>query len=713
MSNPISPSGSPVPPQEPPKKQLEPSEKETQQDNPANHPASATPETGLRDSPLPEATPPDTQVQSRSVTPATTREDTLSLLERIDRLPKAEPPSLIFSLSRVMLLHDLKRYEQALHCLDEFLDELPQDHPLYSMACFWRGHLLIAEDKGIPLAAIKSFELAQQHHFAGAIPFLMAINSGIYAFYSQVKWRNCQKVIRLLDSYANEKKIAQGGLANYIAKIQKTDKTEIMNICCMLLKTSTDSLLEDLGNDQSTLSFMVQLCKIFTSSTQEDFDQSIQKLERWLDKAGRCQEGQKPIFDTYKYLLFALDSGDPERFYQPLHSSDASFAQFSSALIRIKQFKKAKDKQKQRQFKADVMAHHLKAAEEMPMAFDALGEFLISINEIDEAMKVYERATIKINDFLAGKTRLFGYSIGENAEQYRKKNSDSADEVDLDELSACEEMLRLFEAKHFLCEMARMEKTAPAQIPKISRKKKKKKSQTPEQAATVQSSAEALPEPGEALPPKPPVPPKNATKGKIPKPAVKDVPVSTEPSASTYLNDYNTLLKANQEIHLNADYEEGHRLLNNCSAPKNNPLWFKKRQHMAWLYLKKSQDDKHLMKFHEGPELIKARNELQKKARKEVRSGLNKLIKICRPDNQTDVLEIPVVDVMQIARELGGRAPGFRTELGSLYSTMGHILKAERDRLNPRTQQEQCKALVRQANQLFQLAHRILGKRLS
>lgn len=186
-----------------------------------------------------------------------------------------------------------------------------------------------------------------------------------------------------------------------------------------------------------------------------------------------------------------------------------------------------------------------------------------------------------------------------------------------------------------------------------------------------------------------------------------------ESSDVSVLQTRKKLAEANRKIRRDQEYDEVFTLLGHCSATKDHPLWFKRKQHMAWLYLQQSQNDAYLLKTFPGQGVKKIRNDFHKKARKEVRDGLNKLVKICRPNNETDVLEIPVAEVMTIAGELARKHPDLRTELSSLYSTMGHILKAERDRLDPRTQRQQSGILVRRASALFQLAHRILGKRLS
>lgn len=714
MSNPLSPSGSPAPPQEPSKKPLKPSEKGHTEEDPAEPSLSPTPEPGLRESPSPEASALDTRVESRSVSPVTWAEKQQSILERLDLQLKTEQSSPVYSFAKIMLLHDLDNYEQAHNCLDKLLGELPQDHTLYPLACFWRGLLLVIEERWMPTpSAMKHFEMARQHKFAGAIPFLMAENTGVYAFCSQVKWRNCQKVIRLLDAYISEEKSYQTRLSNFIAQTKKTNKTPLISQCCELIKDSTDCIMKGLADQQSALGFMVRLCQRYTAPEKEREGVS-KKFEEWMEEANKYQPDQRPIFATYDILLIGMRADDPEPCYQRLSKVDASFPLFCAASIREKQFKKARNKQKQSQFAADISTLYLRAAEEMPMAFDALGEFLIQTGKMREAMTVYDQATARINDFLDGKVHLFNFRTGENAQEYRETRPEIADEIDLDELSACEEMLQLFEAKRALCEMVLAEQAPPEAAEKSSRKKRKKKTQTSEQTATKQPPSVEVPEP-EQLPAlvQSASPKKTPTKTSSPKTAGKEIAVVTEPSALSYPGDYKNLRKANRKIRLDADYIEAQRLLDCCSAPKGNPLWFKRKQHSAWLHLQESQDDQYLQKFHHGPELIKAKTDLLKKARKEVREGINKLVRICQPENQTDILNIPSDTAMKIAHELEQQHIGFRIELGSLYSTMGHILKAERDRLNPRTQREQCTDLVREANRLFQLSHRILGKRLS
>ena len=454
---------------------------------------------------------------------------------------------------------------------------------------------------------------------------------------------------------------------------------------------------------------------MFSQRNGKAFEAAIDELDRWLGDSETDQPDQAPIYSTYRNYFLGLLVDDKDPWYFGFVKAGSYFDLFCAAEIRIEQCQQGKSEDCKTKIE-ETKALYLKAANIMPIAFDILGEVLMKNLNMADALTVYKKGIAKINQFLAGKTEIFGFKVGENSQQYRDNDPQTADEVDLDEISICEEMLRLFEAKYYLCEMVVMEQNAPPPVKKSSKKKKKKKSRTPEQQTTGQPTSDKVPESELLTPPvQPPAPPKTTpTKTMGAESVGKAVPASGEPvSVEPSTRDQSTLLKADRKIRLDADYDEAYRLLNCCSASKNSPLWFKRKQHMAWLFLQESQDDQYLQKSYKGQELIKARSDLLKKARREVRDGLNKLIRICRPDNQTDVLAIPVDTVMKMALELEEQHIGFRVELGSLYSTMGHILKTERDRLNPRTQREQCVELVQQANRFFQLSHRVLGKRLS
>ena len=714
MSNPVPPPGSPAP--SPPEQQGREGEEDPLPKD------STTSEPGLRESGQPGAVALEKDLRSRSANPLSTVAEKQELLGRIDRRLDTGEFSPVMSLCKILLLFDLKEFRRAHECVDRLLTSLPEHHPVYALACFWKGNLLLEEHKFLFPQEHHWFEKARQHGFHGATPFVMAEHTGLYSMHSQVKWQNCSHVATLLAEFQALEKTFQSKMSRFINAVQKADSTEVVSQCCQQIVDSVACTLTDNNKQQTPLSFTAHLCHLLSNHKTETAQQTFEEFERWLQQARKSQPAQHAVYSVYKHYVLGLFFDDYEGWFQTLVKHNNYFPQFCAAEIRAVQSREEKDSQRQERMQAQTEELYLKAAVTMPRAFDSLGEFLIENQQMKKALRIYNQGIARINDFLAGKVKFLGYKVGENSAQYRRENPSAADEVDLDEFSTCEELLSLFEAKLYSCEVFLQETATPASVKTPKKKKKKSKKAPPESHPPESLKKESSP-PETALQEtvvkqSAGMPPSSAPKEQISRNGSKvktsegATALVREPSDLSDLQTRKQLAQANRKIRCDREYDEAWELLGRCSAAKDHPLWFKRKQHMAWLYLQQSQDDEYLLKIFQEQDLHKIRNDFHKKARREVREGLNKLVKMCRPDNKTDVLEIPVPDVMAIAEELERKHPGLRTELGSLYSTMGHILKTERDRLDPRTQREQSSRLVRRASALFQQAHRILGKKL-
>lgn len=264
-----------------------------------------------------------------------------------------------------------------------------------------------------------------------------------------------------------------------------------------MLEDSVASIITDNYKQQTPLSFAAHLCHL-TSRTEEKAGQKASdEFERWLQEAKQSQPNQHGVYKIYEHYVFGLLLGNYEDWFQSLVKHDNYFPQFCAAEIRALQSSKEKNSQKQKRMLKQVEDLYLKTAETMPRAFDCLGEFLMENHQVERALKAYNQGIARINDFLAGKVKLLGYKVGENAIQYRKEYPSAADEVDLDELSTCEELLSLFEAKRYLCEVFLQETATPAPVKTSAKKKKKSKSTSgshlPEYSEKSSSPPEAPP----------------------------------------------------------------------------------------------------------------------------------------------------------------------------------------------------------------------------
>ena len=249
MSNPVPPSGLPVPPPQ------EPVNKDDQEKSLPEEVTLPSPQPGLRDSSSPEAAIPDTDVLSRSVTPVASDAEKREQLRKIDKLLKTGNAPPVLLLTKVLLLHDLFEFNEAHSCLDGLLENLPQDHPIYALACFWRGSLLVREDRWVTPASMKWFEQALQHGMPSAIPFVMAGYTGLYGKYSQVKWRNCKAVMDLLMGFVGWDNPFQTNLNRYLAHLKKNEPLDLMAQCCNSVQHSAGNILDGYRNTQSPLGF--------------------------------------------------------------------------------------------------------------------------------------------------------------------------------------------------------------------------------------------------------------------------------------------------------------------------------------------------------------------------------------------------------------------------------------------------------------------------
>ena len=224
------------------------------------------------------------------------------------------------------------------------------------------------------------------------------------------------------------------------------------------------------------MGFTSTLCHLYTCSDQATAQTACNGLARWLEDAKINQPDQHWIYRTYSNHIFGMLVDNPESWYQILvkHDND-DFSQFCAADIRARQSRIEKDGKRQQQMRTEAEALYLRAADTMPKAFDVLGEFLIENHQMEKARDVYQQGIDKINAFLAGETNIFDYQVGANAEKYRKDNPELADEINLDELSTCEELQRLFEAKRHLCETVLEEMKTHATVSSSSTETKKKR----------------------------------------------------------------------------------------------------------------------------------------------------------------------------------------------------------------------------------------------
>lgn len=215
MSNPVTPPGSPVPP--PPGQQGKESSEETLPQDPT------TPEPGLREPEPSEAVALDKDLRSRSASPMAIVEDKQKLLGHIVRRLGAGEFSPVMSLSKILLLFDLKEFSRAHECVDQLLASLPEYHPMYALACFWKGNLLLQEHLFLFPSKHRWFEKSRQHGFHGATPFVMAEHTGLYAMHSQIKWQNCSHVVTMLTEFIELEKNFQSKMSRFINAVQKAD----------------------------------------------------------------------------------------------------------------------------------------------------------------------------------------------------------------------------------------------------------------------------------------------------------------------------------------------------------------------------------------------------------------------------------------------------------------------------------------------------------
>ncbi len=625
----------------------------------------------------------------------------LKFLSTAESMAEVHGDRIELLYAKTACLCGLQRYDDALPLAEQYLEQAPEDHPQHGEACFWLGKILLGKRGVYSERIIQLFHTSYQLGFAAADRYYMESLTGQFTGMSVVKWFNPTLYVQCAERMHVRLSARISRLVEEDVRLAHLPEDSIERFASVIRLATQDGSLSDVSNDPM-MDFTRLLCEFHAVQG----DQRLAKTTEIKDLLSemKLHGGRDAMLNILYYSYLRTSAADELR--------QEMFKQLSTKDNPLCRFFAAKHLELEKAGINSECIRLYKASFGILVGYEHLGEYYMAHNKFSDACETYKKAMEHVSRYLAGEDQFFGMKLGEQSEKLKasgqkiKKDQafleSSAMDLQLQELDAAHHYLRHFQIKYELLKgILDEERARLAAIISHSR------STTTGSEPETESSDEKTTASGRSTDDELQVPAvirsEEPDTGSYSVPAVTTSVKSKHESKATErkrrertvgksgLNPDRVIIQVREKITLQADFDGAEQDLELINPEILSYNWFRKRQLNCWIKFEKATNYDYLYSqariTGKAPEAGRQGLTYLCEAEKNIKKLIREIIKVIPAEQSTASPVASVTEdrswlfddmnkVMHLGEKLEAVDPSWRWQLGSLYSTLGHIQKA-------------------------------------